>query len=137
MEAVDITPILDGLISILVAILSAGGVWAIRLLTKWFKLKEDDVTRAYLSAGLERIIAAVNNKLRIEADQHGHINIDDRMLAEGVRLVRDHFPDAINRFGWQQEQIEDALAARWGTSAQMDAWQAARTGESSGGGPAT
>lgn len=126
METVDITPILNGLISIFMAVLSAGGVYGLKRLSRWLNLKEDGETRAYLDEGLFNVIRAVNAQLRVTADQHGRIEVDDRMLAEAVRLVRDHFPDAVDRFRWNQDQIEDALAARWGAASQMHAWRARR-----------
>lgn len=129
MESVDLAPILNGLVSIFVAVLTAGAAYGVRRLSRWLNLREDSEVRGYLDQGLLNIIRAIDHKMRTAVDDRGRVQVTNDQMAEAVRMAVDHFPDAVRRFRLGRDQIEDLLAARWGVVSDIDRWQETRRGE--------
>lgn len=112
-----LAPVLDQLIQLAgLAVLSLGG-WAIRLGAERLRLSNDAAVREYLQRGLELAVDYGRSEARrrlLSANAQGGavqsaaaLSID---LAHGY--VQQHYPDAIKRFGLDDEALDRMIRAR-------------------------
>lgn len=109
---VSLMPLIEALIGLAAAALLGLGTLAIRRLTTWLRLSEDDKVRGYLETALENGIALARQKVLERAATAGTAQIRSAVAAEASRYVIERVPDALKRFGVTERGVKDLVAAR-------------------------
>tara|TARA_R100001086_G_scaffold203463_4_gene119524 strand:- start:27 stop:413 length:387 start_codon:yes stop_codon:yes gene_type:complete len=125
MEGIDLTNLLEVVLSALAGLTAVGGFWLKKRLAHWLDLKEDSEVRSYLNAAIDNAVGYANAHARVAAEQNSTVVSRDEKVTIGANYVLGLVPDAAARFGLTQEGVERIVSARLGIE---DEW-AARTSE--------
>lgn len=110
--AVSLAPAIDAVLAALAALLLALGTFAIQRLLGWLKLSQDEKVRAYLEDALQNGIAFA--RARVSSRAVGSIDVKSAVVAEAANYAIARVPDALKRFGIDQDGVRDLVQARLG-----------------------
>ena len=111
-HAIDMAPMVDTAASLLSAMLLAGGLWVIRRALAWLQLSEDEKVRAYLETALQNAITFARNRVVAGGAEHAQIEVRNQVVAEATSYIVARVPDALKRFGIDEEAARDLVLAR-------------------------
>lgn len=121
MSEIDLTPILEVVLTGLAALLAVGGELVRRNVSSLLNLKEDSEVRVYLDQAIFGGINFANGVARDLAARNATVTTNER-VATAANYVIEHVPDAVNRFDLTQGHLEQIIRAR------LEAWSGSGTG---------
>jgi hypothetical protein len=114
MEGIDITNLLEVVLSSLAGLTAVGGFWLKKRFAQWLDLKEDSEVRTYFDAAIDNAVGYMNAHARAVAEANDTVISRDEKLEVGANYVLGLVPDAAARFNLTQDGVEQLLLARLG-----------------------
>lgn len=109
---IQLAPLVDTAASLLAALLLGLGAWLIQRVAAWLKLAEDDKVRLYLEEALHNAIAFARNKAIQQGQRIDEIEVRSQVVANAANYAIARVPDALKRFGIDEDGVRDLVLAR-------------------------
>lgn len=109
---IDLTPLIDLGLDILIAIVLALGSWALAWLGRKLKLDADNEVRAYLERALASGVNYAANRARERGQDLSSLEVRNVTVRDAVAYVVAHTPDALAHFGVTPDALGELVRAR-------------------------
>lgn len=115
---IDLGPILEHVLNVLFAVLSAVAIWGVKKIGDAVGLENDDKIRQYLIGAVERGVEYGKTKAEDalgDADW-AKVDVKSELVAHAAGYILSKVPDAIKKFGLTEEDIRDLVLSKLGAS---------------------
>lgn len=113
MTQLDITPIINLLVPIGFAVLSAFGSVAVKKIADYFHLKADDTSRQYLETAMTNAIAFARAEANKSAGHGMAVSVSmNNVERTAAQYALNAVPGAVKRLGLTPEHVQKMVAAR-------------------------
>jgi len=113
---IDLTPLLQAVVSLAVVLLTALGGWALKHLTDKLGLDKDSKVRQNIYDVFEKGLAYAAQKAVEKGQDFTKIEVKNQMIAEAAQYVIPKIPDGLAYFNITPKALEQMLEARLGTA---------------------